>query len=303
MRFGKLVIAVGTGFLGEVLINNFHTYFNEIIVLSRSVKNQNKLATYIQWDGETLTGWEGHLEGADVLINLAGKSVDCRYTEKNKALILNSRINSTKVLNKAVAQCEVPPKHFIQPSTATIYQHSVEVLNTEENGVIGDDFSMNIAKAWEKEFTAVAKPNTICTILRTSIVLGKNGGALIPLKNIVKKGLGGKQGNGQQKVSRIHETDFANSILFCIQNKIEGVLNVVAPNTVNNSDFMKSLRQTLKIPLGLPASKLLLQIGAFFLRTEPELVLKSRNVYPEKLINAGFKFTYPKLNNAFNDLV
>ena len=199
----KLIIAAGTGFLGQVLVNHLESKFNEIVILSRgqsSVKGKIKL---VNWDAKTLTGWETELENADVLINLAGKSVDCRYTEKNKKEILLSRIQSTKVLNQAVLACANPPKHWLNSSTSTIYRFSIDKQMSEANGEIGNDFSMNVAQSWEKAFFKTETPKTIKTALRTSIVLGKNGGAFIPLKTLTKFGLGGKQGNGNQFISWI----------------------------------------------------------------------------------------------------
>ena len=188
----KLIIASGTGFLGKVLINHFNNKFEEIIVLTRGkseIKNQIK---YVNWNAKSFSGWEKELENSDVVINLAGKSVDCRYNEKNKAEILASRIDSTKILNEAILQCENPPKHFINSSTATIYRHSEDKEMDEYLGEIGNDFSMNVAKSWEKTFYEVETPNTLKTAIRTSIVLGKNGGAFVPLKKLTQFGLGGK---------------------------------------------------------------------------------------------------------------
>jgi uncharacterized protein (TIGR01777 family) len=300
----KLIIAGGNGFLGEVLINYFKNRFNEIIVLTRQNKASfNKHIQYIFWDGENLGDWCNSLENSDLLINLAGKSVDCRYNTKNKNAILNSRINSTNVLNQAVLNCANPPKHFIQSSTSTIYIHSENKLMTEENGDIGNDFSMSVAKQWEEVFLSVPKPKTISTIIRTSIVLGKNGGAMLPLKKITKIGLGGKQGNGQQWVSWIHEEDFARAIDFCYQNQLNGIYNIVAPNPVKNEQFMKEIRKNLNIKIGVNSPKWMLKIGAFFMQTEAELLLKSRYVYPEKLIKNGFGFKYPTLSMALEKLI
>lgn len=180
----KMVIAAGTGFLGTVLIDFFKGSYQEIIVLTRGKSEKKNIIQFVHWNANSLTGWEDVLENADVLINLAGKSVDCRYTPENKAAILSSRIDSTKVLNEAVLKCKNPPKHFINSSTATIYRHSEDKQMDEYSGEIGDDFSMNIAKSWEKVFYEGHSDKTLKTAVRTSIVLGKNGGAFIPLKKI-----------------------------------------------------------------------------------------------------------------------
>lgn len=197
----KLVIAAGTGFLGNVLVNHFKSKFEEIIVLTRGESKTIDTIKYVNWNAKTLSGWENELENTDVLINLTGKSVDCRYTVHNKKEILNSRIDSTKILNQAVLQCKNPPFHWLNSSTSTIYRHSTDKEMDEFEGEIGNDFSMNVAKSWEESFFEIKTPKTIKTALRTSIVLGKKGGAFLPLKNLVKFGLGGKQGNGNQFIA------------------------------------------------------------------------------------------------------
>lgn len=298
----KLIIAAGTGFLGEVLVNHFQDKFDEIVILTRGKSRVLNKIKFVNWDAKTLSGWELELENATVLINLAGKSVDCRYTEANKKEILSSRIDSTNVLNNAVLQCKNPPKHWLNSSTSTIYRHSEDKQMTEENGEIGDDFSMNVAKSWEQAFFESQTPHTLKTALRTSIVLGKKGGAFIPLKKLTQFGLGGKQGNGNQFISWIHEEDFARAIEFVIDKQIIGVINIVSPQPVKNKIFMSKLRTQLNVPVGIPTPKLLLQLGAKIIGTEPELVLKSRNVIPERLLKNGFGFKFKTTDEAFKDL-
>jgi uncharacterized protein (TIGR01777 family) len=298
----KLVIAAGTGFLGQVIINHFKDKFTEIIILTRGKSEIKRNIKYVKWNAKTLSGWENELENADVLINLAGKSVDCRYTDKNKKEILSSRIDSTSILNEAVLQCKNPPKHWLNSSTSTIYRHSIDKQMTEEKGEIGNDFSMNIAKAWEKAFFKIETPKTLKTALRTSIVLGKNGGAFIPLKRLTQFGLGGKQGNGNQFISWIHEKDFARAIEFIIQKEMIGVINVVSPKPIQNKEFMYELRKVLKIPIGIPTPKAILKIGAKIIGTEPELVLKSRNVIPKRLQENGFEFKFDTLVKTFKSI-
>ena len=298
----KLIIAAGTGFLGEVLVNHFQDKFDEIVILTRGKSRVSNKIKFVNWDAKTLSGWELELENATVLINLAGKSVDCRYSEANKKEILSSRIDSTNVLNNAVLQCENPPKHWLNSSTSTIYRHSEDKQMTEQNGDIGDDFSMNVAKAWEKSFFEAETPQTLKTALRTSIVLGKNGGAFIPLKKLTQFGLGGKQGNGNQFISWIHEEDFARALKFVIDKEIIGVINIVSPQPVKNKIFMSKLRTQLNVPVSIPTPKLLLKLGAKIIGTEPELVLKSRNVIPERLNQQGFAFEFDTLDKALKNL-
>lgn len=249
-----------------------------------------------------MTGWEIELEGVDVLINLAGKSVDCRYNNKNKKEIMASRVDSTTILNKAVLQCIIPPKHWLNSSTATIYRHSLDKQMDEETGEIGFDFSMNVARAWERAFYQTETPRTKKTVLRTSIVLGKEGGAYLPLKRLAQFGFGGRQGSGRQFVSWIHELDFARAVEFIIANQIEGNVNVVSPIPVRNTEFMKQLRERLNVPLGIPTPEPLLKLGAKLIGTEPELVLKSRNVIPQRLQESGFTFQYGDLAKALKAL-
>nr|WP_294926040.1 TIGR01777 family oxidoreductase [uncultured Flavobacterium sp.] len=299
----KLIIAAGTGFLGQVLVNHFKDKFDEIVILTRGKTQIIDGIKYINWNAKTFSGWENELENATVLINLAGKSVDCRYTEKNKKEILLSRIESTKILNKAILNCKNPPKHWLNSSTATIYRFSLDKQMDEINGEIGNDFSINVALSWEKAFFKTETPNTLKTALRTSIVLGKNGGAFIPLKTLAKTGFGGKQGKGNQFVSWIHEEDFANAVDFIIEKEIIGVINVVSPEPIPNSDFMAKLRKAVDFPFGIPMNILLLKIGSFFIRTEAELVLKSRNVIPKRLLENGFKFKFGDIDDAFENLL
>lgn len=299
----KIIIAAGTGFLGQALIRHFKQNAKEIVVLTRGKEKQEGNISYVHWNAKSLTGWEAVLENADLLINLAGKSVDCRYNEANKREILLSRINSTKILNNAVLQCKNPPKHWLNSSTATIYRHSEDKQMDEYTGEIGNDFSMNVAQSWEKAFFKTETLNTKKTALRTSIVLGKNGGAFLPLKNLTQMGFGGKQGNGKQFVSWIHEDDFAKALEFVFEKEITGVINIVSPTPIQNKAFMKALRKELKIPFGTPVGKRLLEFGAKIIGTETELVLKSRNVIPKRLQENGFTFKYQTIESAFKNLL
>ena len=299
----KLIIAAGTGFLGQVLVEHFKNKFDEIVIFTRGEHKILDDIKYVNWDAKTFSGWENELENASVLINLAGKSVDCRYTDANKKEIYNSRINSTKILNEAVLNCKNPPKHWLNSSTSTIYRFSLDKQMDEVYGETGDDFSMNIAKSWEKTFFETETPKTLKTALRTSIVLGKNGGAFIPLKMLTKFGLGGKQGKGNQFISWIHEKDFARAIEFIAEKEMSGIVNVVSPEPIANYEFMKTLQKSIGVSFGISTSKFLLKIGSFIIRTEPELVLKSRNVIPKRLQENGFQFEYDTLEKAIKNLL
>jgi len=299
----KLIIAAGTGFLGQVLVNHFKNKFDEIVILTRGKSKTVDGIKFVNWNAKSFSGWEKELENATILINLVGKSVDCRYTKENKKEILWSRIKSTKILNEAILNCKNPPKHWLNSSTATIYRFSLDKQMDEVDGEIGNDFSINVALSWEKAFFKTETPKTLKTALRTSIVLGKNGGALIPLKTLAKIGFGGKQGSGNQFVSWIHEEDFANAVDFIIEKEMTGVVNVVSPKPIRNVDFMVKLRKAVGFPFGIALNKFFLEIGSYFIRTETELVLKSRNVIPERLLENGFQFKFGDIDEAFDDLL
>ncbi len=308
----KLIISGGSGFLGSLIIEHFKTMFDDIVLLSRkpsqpNISEQNQPLPNVRtvlWDAQSFTGWEKEFENATVVINMAGRSVDCRYHQKNKDLIMNSRVDSTTIIGKAIAHCKNPPKVWLNSSTATIYRHSLDKEMSEDEGEIGTGFSVSVAKAWEKAFFSSATPQTRKVALRTSIVLGKNGGALQPIKKITQLGLGGKQGDGKQKFSWIHEEDFVRSLDFLIKDEgLEGAFNLVSPQPSTNSELMRLMRKTLSIPFGIPSPKPLLEFGALIIRTETELLLKSRNVIPQRLTQAGFNFSYPKLEPALQNLL
>ncbi len=290
----KIIIAGSNGFIGKYLVQEFEALHFEVLQISRHPKQ-------IQWhDTEKIVS---SFENALAVINLAGKSVDCRYTENNKKEILNSRLKTTQIIGNCINQCQNPPEIWFNSSTGTIYRHETEKPNTENNGINGEGFSVGIAQQWEKAFYDFNLKNTRQIALRMTIVLGKNGGALKPLVNLVKFGLGGKQGDGNQYFSWIHIFDLFKAILFLINNKnISGSINLAAPNAVKNHELMRQLRTQLKIIFGFPSPKFLLEIGARIIKTETELILKSRWVYPEILLENGFKFEFEKIDVALENL-
>lgn len=300
----KIVIAGGTGFLGKMLSEHFAMDNYQVVVLSRSDRTSAGKISYVKWDGENLGDWKNELEGAKALINLCGKSVDCRYTSSNKKSIYDTRLNSTMILGKAIAECENPPEVWMNSSSATIYRHAEDRDMDEETGEIGTGFSVDVCQKWESAFFDAITSNTRKVALRIAIVLGKNGGALQPLKSLAKIGFGGSQGSGTQYFSWIHEVDFINSVNFILENKaLSGVYNLAAPNPVKNVKFMGILRKALKIPFGIPMPKWMLEMGALIIRTETELILKSRRVVPKKLMEKGYTFQFPHLDTALSNLV
>ena len=298
-----IVITGGTGFLGKNLALHFKSIGYQVIVLSRGEKREGNGIIYEQWDGKTVGNWSKWIHKAAIVINLAGKSVNCRYTKQNQALIMNSRIDATRLIGQLISASPTPPKLWINASTATIYRHAEDKMMTEENGEIGNDFSMNVAKNWEKEFYSHQTPQTRKVALRTSLVLGNNGGVYPVLSRLVKFGLGGKQGDAKQKFAWLHIQDFISIVDFVIHNEqLSGSINTTAPSSIDNSEFMHSLRNSLGHWCGLPQPKWLLKIGAFLIRTEPELVLKSRWVYPEVLVDNGYQFIFKDIDWALKDL-
>ncbi|GAB3644076.1 TIGR01777 family oxidoreductase [Spirosoma arcticum] len=304
----KIILAGGTGFIGQLLIDHWQNQPVDIVVLSRKPHPDHDRVRYVDWDGETLAAWATELDGADVLINLAGKSVDCRYTDENKRLMLESRTHSTAVLGEAIRQAANPPSLWINLASTTVYRHSLDRTMDELTGETGSlqqpyRFSEQVCQAWEQTLWNAPAPRTRKVALRTSLVLGAEGGVLPVLRRLVRLGLGGQQGSGQQFVSWIHATDFVRIIDFTIAtDAVSGVVNATAPNPIRNHDFMALLRRTLHAPVGLPATAWMLEIGAVLLRTETELVLKSRNVVPTKLLDAGFQFAFSTADEAVIDL-
>ena len=295
MKNKKIVLAGGTGFVGKYLKTKFSELGYEVKIISR----QNNS---IQWTD--LISIQEAIDNSEMLINLAGKSVDCRYNKKNKEEILRSRAETTKILGDIILKCKNPPELWINSSTATIYRHAEDRPMTESDGEIGSGFSVSVAKEWEKTFFDFRLPMTRQVALRMAIVLGKDGGVMIPFKNLVRFGLGGKQGNGNQMFSWIHIADLFGIIQFLQSNKkMTGAYNCSAPNPVSNETLMQSLRQAINVKFGLPSPKLLLKIGAIIIRTETELILKSRWVIPERLTKAGFQFQFSTIDKALINIL
>ena len=304
--YKKIVLLGGTGQIGKALIRFYKDKAIEINVFTRGLSRSEGNVNYYNWNGESLTEYVNQFEEVDVLINLVGKNVNCRYTEENKKEIVDSRTKSVIALSEVISKVSTPPKIWIQAASATIYRHSEDQEMTEKNGEIGEGFSVEVCKKWEATFEKEIQqfPSIRKVILRTSIVLSENEGAFPRLKTMTKFGLGGKQGNGRQMVSWIHEGDVVGIIDFIIKNdSIKGTFNCTSPNPISNQLFMKQLRQSLKVVFGLPAPKTLLEIGALIIGTETELILKSRWVIPEKLIELGYQFEYPTIEKAFENLI
>lgn len=299
----KIILAGGSGYLGTLLAKYFGRRANDVVVLTRGAHKRKDNIRFIEWDAKNPGAWIAELEDTDLLINLTGKNVNCRYTSENKHEIYQSRIQSTRVLGEAILNCKTPPRVWINASSATIYDDSREQLMTESTGVIGDDFSMDVCKKWEAEFNRFKLPRTRKVITRISIVLGNTGGAISPLKNLVRVGFGGSHGDGGQFMSWTHEKDICRAMEWLYKNEnATGIYNLTAPTPIPNRDFMKHLRNALHTRWGLPLTRTLLEVGSILIRTETELVLKSRKVYPERLLNEGFVFEFNDPKEALEDL-
>lgn len=299
----KIVLAGGNGYLGRVLQQYYADKAKQIIVLSRSKHPDPGPVHFAVWDGKTPGAWTSLLEGADLLINLSGKNVNCRYTPANRKEIMESRTQPTALLARVVAGLAQPPSLWINLASATIYRHAEDGAQSEAGGETGNGFSIDVCRAWEDSFFSAATPGVRKVALRTAIVLGKNDGVLPRLRNLVRAGLGGHQGNGMQKVSWLHELDFARITEWAFHHAPDGsVYNAAAPEVVSNAVLMQALRKTYGAPFGLPAPAWLLEIGARIIGTETELILKSRWVAPERLLAEGFSFRFPALAVALQDI-
>ena len=308
----KIVIPGGSGQVGRILARHFHRQGHDVVVLSRGP--QAAPWRVAVWDGETQGPWIADLEGADVCINLTGRSVNCRYGAANRREILESRVRSTTLLNGVIAGLNPAPRVWLNASTATIYRHALDRPMDEATGELGGNepgapdtwnFSIEVAKAWESAFVGTATPRTRKIAMRSAMTFSPDrGGVFDTLLGLVRCGLGGTQGSGDQFVSWIHEADFARAVDFLIAHEdFEGVVNLASPHPVRNREFLRVLREQWGIRGGLPAPRWLLEIGTFLLRTESELVLKSRRVVPARLLAAGFAFEFPEWREAARDLV
>lgn len=296
----KIVLIGGSGYIGLVLAEYFTNQQYEVIIVARhQPKKMPEKVKFLSWDGKNVGEWVNSLENATAIINLAGKSVNCRYTDKNKAQIFASRLDSTSCIGKAIQNCKNPPKTWFNSSTGTIYRHAEDHYQDEKNGEKGSGFSVEVATQWEKAFDDAKTPQTRKIALRMSIVFGKNGGAFPYYANLAKYFLGGKMGKGTQRISWVHEFDLCRCIDFLINNEhLEGAFNIASTDAMTNSDLMQRLRKHYKVLFGMPSTKLMLEIGTYFLGSETELVLKSRWVYPQRLLEAGFKFEYDTIDRA-----
>jgi len=308
----KIVIPGGSGQVGMVLSRALTRDGHDVVVVSRRPATQPWRT--VVWDGVTAGEWAHELEAADAVINLAGRSVNCRYNAANRREILESRVQSTRAVGEAIARCVRPPRVWLQASTATIYAHRYDAANDERTGILGGDepgapdtwrFSIDVARAWEDAFRDAAVSGTRKVALRSAITMSPDaGGAFDTLLGLVRCGLGGPAGDGRQFVSWVHHDDFTRAVRWLIdRDGFEGVVNIAAPEPLPNAAFMRELRQAWGMPVGLPSSGWMLDVGAALMRTETELILKSRRVVPTRLLDEGFEFRYTRWADAARNLV
>ena len=308
----RMIIPGGNGQVGTVLSRHFHTQGHEVVVLAR--KPVPAPWRVVSWDGENLGQWTSELENSDVVINLAGRSVNCRYTAINRKAIMDSRTETTRLLGRAIGQLSHPPRLWMNASTATIYRHIYERPMDEQTGEIGGRepdvpakwrFSIDVATSWEAAFFETEAPNVRKVALRSAVIMSPDrGGIFDTLLRLVRFGLGGTAGSGQQFVSWIHDADFLSSIEYLIaHDEFAGAVNMASPNPLPNREFMRALREAWGMPIGLPATNWMLEVGSMVLRTETELVLKSRRVLPKRLLEGGFGFQFPGWPEAAENLV
>jgi len=307
----KIVVPGGTGQVGSPLCRALAARGDEVVAISRGGDHDVRT---VAWDGRTLGPWVREIDGADVVINLAGRSVNCRYTRANLEAMMGSRVDSTRAVGLAIEQAARPPRVWLQMSTATIYAHRLDAPNDEKSGLLGGsepdvprywDYSVDIARAWERALEESRTPQTRKVALRSAMVMSPGrGGIFDVLLGLTRAGLGGTIAGGRQFVSWIHGRDFRRAVeLLVARDDLDGPVNLASPSPLPQRDFMAALRAANGTRIGLPATKWMVEIGAFFLRTDTELILKSRRVVPGRLLDAGFRFDFPEWGPAAQDLV
>ncbi|WP_449062152.1 TIGR01777 family oxidoreductase [Planomonospora algeriensis] len=306
----KIVIPGGTGQVGTILNHALTAAGHEVVVLTRGPVRGRE----VRWDGETLGPWAEEIDGSDIVINLAGRSVSCRYTPANLQAMMDSRVHSTRIVGEAIAAAARPPRVWLQMSTATVYSHRFDAPNDEATGVLGGAepgvpgywaYSVEIAKAWEQAQERAGTPHTRKVAMRSAMVMSPDrGGVFDVLLRLARLGLGGPVAGGAQYVSWIHDRDFVRAVEFLIdRDDLTGPVNLAAPVPLPQRMFMRVLRAAWGVPVGLPATEWMAELGAFALRSDTELLLKSRRVVPGRLLEAGFAFDYAQWPEAAGDLV
>ncbi|WHY73917.1 TIGR01777 family oxidoreductase [Fictibacillus enclensis] len=299
----KIVLAGGSGFLGENLADYLQHRNYDIVILSRQPEKVEKGIRYIQWDGRSISSWASELDGSHAVVNFTGKSVNCIYTKKNREEIVSSRIDSVHVLKEAIDRCSRPPQAFIQAGSLAIFGDTT--LLCDEDSPHGSGFSVEVCQRWEEEFFKEKIPGTRQVLFRIGFALGRNGGAFEPLQKLASFNLGGTVGSGKQYISWLHVDDLNAMFLYAIESeRFSGIYNATGPQPVTNKEFMKTLRAVMGKGWAPPTPSPFVWLGAYtLLRTEPSLALTGRNCVPSRIVEQGFEFSYTSLEDAFRDLL
>ncbi|MBS1793547.1 MAG: TIGR01777 family oxidoreductase [Acidobacteria bacterium] len=308
----KIVIPGGSGQVGTILAREFVADGHDVVVLSRRASNREAWRV-VEWDGKSQGPWTREIDGAEIVVNLAGRIVNCRYNAENRREIMDSRVDSTRAVGEAIEKAADPPKVWLQASTATIYAHRFDAPNDEATGIVGGrepdapdtwNFSIDVARRWEETAESFALSKTRLVLMRSAMTMSPDrGGIFDVMLGLVRKGLGGTAASGRQYISWIYDRDFVRAVKFLIDREdLSGAVNLSSPNPLPNREFMRIFREAWGTRVGLPATRLMLEIGAVLMRTETELVLKSRRVVPGRLLDAGFTFDFPEWKDAARDL-
>ena len=299
-----IVLAGGSGLMGRILIPFFHRTGYSVLVLTRGRSRDTREAQYVHWDPERPRDLEQHLQGATAIIGLNGASVDRRYTARGQWTIMHSRLSSTLAIGDAIARCPEPPKVWVQLSTATIYRHAADRPMDQYHGELGEGFSVEVARSWEAVAGSFFLPGTRLALLRCAMVMSAAGGVLPRLVQFTRLGLGGHHGHGEQYVSWIHASDLCHAVQHILdREEASGVYDLAAPEPTRDGYLMDQLCARLQPWLAVPKPRWMLELGAFFMRTETELLLKSRRVVPTRLQREGFQFRFPGITSALVDLL
>jgi hypothetical protein len=298
----RVILAGGSGFLGQELAAALNERGYEIVVLGRGRSRTVGSTRHVQWDGHTLGDWAHEIEGAKAIVNLTGRSVNCRHTPEHRREIMESRVNSVRVLGEAVGRSAAPPAVWVQASSLAIYGDAGDRW-CDEDSPHAEGFSEEVCKRWEAELERISAPGLRKVVMRIGIVLDARKGALPVLARLTRLFLGGRVGHGRQYISWIHVADLVRMFVKAIERPdLSGVFNVTGPNPVTNAEFMSELRRALHRPWSPPVPALATRIGAFFMRTEPSLALSGRRCRPKRFLENGFQFEFPTLRGALADL-
>lgn len=298
----RIILAGGSGFIGSSLTPSLLSRDYEVVILTRSPSTQRGGVRYAQWDGKTIGAWTQFMDGAGAVINLTGRSINCRHTPENRREIIESRVNSVRLLGEAITKCAQPPKVFVQASGIGFYGDRGDCW-CDENTPQGDDFIAEVCKRWEAAFVALEMPGTRKVLMRLGVVLGPDGGFLKILSRLTRFFLGGQVGNGQQFISWIHIADLHCMVQWAIESeKVVGIFNASSPNPARNAHFMRELRRALHRPWSPPVPKWGARIGSWLMGTEASLALVSQRAVPKHFLESGFKFEFPELRRALANI-